>query len=106
ATERLLVDRIAACWLATLHAEQRLANAAGQSLSLPLARFYAEEAERQHKRLLKSIEALAKVRRLLAPTQINVALPGGQQVNVGSVALGSAGQRGALAAGDGIAMET
>ena len=68
----------------------RGANEGG--LSLRLAQFRAGEAERQHRRRLRAAETLAKVRRALGPgVTVNVALPGRQQVNVGTVAVGAGG---------------
>jgi hypothetical protein len=58
--ERLLVERIAICWLQSYHADQRHASATSWTTSLN----YAQEAERAQRRLESAIRTLATVRRL------------------------------------------
>lgn len=85
--ERLLVDRVVACTLATMWAESTLATRLSSANTLSLLKFYGDETDRHHRRLLKAMEALAKVRRLQVPMQVNVAIGGGKQVNVAQVAV-------------------
>jgi hypothetical protein len=76
--ERLIVERIAACWL-QLH-QFELIYAGRESMSLELATFYQRSIDRAQKRYLSAIKALAQVRRLALPVlQVNVAR---KQVNV------------------------
>lgn len=78
--ERLLVERVAACWLAV----QVFENVYAQNmhrLSLAQGEYYQRCLDRAHRRYLSTIRSLAVVRRLLRPVvaQVNIA---GQQVNV------------------------
>ncbi len=75
--ERLLVERVLTCWLA-LQVAELTASAP------PPSTFRERRLDRAHHRYLASIQALARVSRLLAPTiaQINIAASGAQQLNV------------------------
>jgi ribosomal protein L22 len=87
ALETMLIRRTALDYLASLQAERTRALAPGESRSLELSRFYDHQADRAHRRLLASVESLARVRKLLTPIQINIAQ---QQVNVaGNVRTGT-----------------
>lgn len=78
--ERILVDRIVACWLACQHAERRQAVALKAGTSLREAEYLGRQVERANRSLLRAVKTLATVRRLMHPTvQINVA---DQQINV------------------------
>jgi hypothetical protein len=82
--ERLLVDRIVACWLMMSHAEFGYAEAlrAG-GLSLELSEYHQRRCERTQRRYLAAIRMLAQVRRLLVPmVQVNIA----EQQDVAQVA--------------------
>ena len=76
--ERLLVERIVACWLHLYHLE---ANYAGKdSMPLELATYYQRSLSAAHKRYLSAIKTLAVVRKLAVPVlQVNIAK---RQVNV------------------------
>ena len=76
--ERLLVERIVACWLHLHHLE---ANYAGKdSMPLELATYYQRSLSAAHKRYLSAIKTLAVVRKLAVPVlQVNIAR---RQVNV------------------------
>ncbi len=75
--ERLLVERVLTCWTALYLAE--LSTSADDAST-----FLEQRLDRAHHRFLASIQALARVSRLLAPTiaQINIAASGAQQLNV------------------------
>ncbi len=75
--ERLLVERVLTCWTA-LHLAELAAS------TPPPSTFRERRLDRAHHRYLASIQALARVSRLLAPTiaQINIAASGAQQLNV------------------------
>jgi hypothetical protein len=79
ALERMLIRRIGLDYVASLQADRVRALAPGERRSLELSRFYDQQADRAHRRFLASVETLARVRKLIAPIQINIAE---QQVNV------------------------
>ncbi len=72
--ERVLVDRVAACWLQANYADwQHGALLKKGSYSFAEGRYDQERQDRAHRRLLQAAKALATVRRLLVPAiQINV----------------------------------
>jgi hypothetical protein len=77
--ERLLVERVAACWLQLHYAETLIAQQA-QNFSLVQAEHYDRMRDSAHKRYLSAIKALALVRKLAVPVlQVNIAR---KQVNV------------------------
>ena len=78
ALERLLVDRIVACWLHLHHLEAIYANR--ESMALELGTFYQRSISAAQKRYLSAIRALAQIRKLSLPVlQVNIAK---KQVNV------------------------
>lgn len=78
--ERILANRIALDWAASLEADRRCVLAPGESRTLALSDFYEKQAERAHRRLMRSTKTLAEVRKLLRPSvQVNIAE---KQVNV------------------------
>lgn len=84
ALEHLLVDRIVTCHLAASLADADVSFYAGSSDGT----FYLRRQDNMHKQLVRAIEALAKVQRLMRPgplmalAQMNIAAPGSQQVNM------------------------
>ena len=77
-TERLLVDRIVACWLQVQQADLLYAQAG--SCSFAQANFHLKRQDRAHRRFLSAMRTLATVRKLALPTlQVNI---GGNRVNV------------------------
>jgi hypothetical protein len=76
--ERLLVERVVACWLQVQDADVRYAQA--KNLSLEWGEYYQRRMDRAHKRYLSAIKTLALVRKLALPVlQVNIAR---KQVNV------------------------
>lgn len=73
--ERLLVDRVAACWLLLAHAENKYAEVMKErSVSFDLSEYHQRRCDRAQRRYLAAIKALAQVRRLLVPmVQVNIA---------------------------------
>jgi hypothetical protein len=61
--ERLLVERVAACWLQINHADA--AAALARDVSIKQAEFAIKRQDRAHRRHLSAVAALATVRRLL-----------------------------------------
>jgi hypothetical protein len=77
--EKLLVDRVVACWLQTYSADLSLARAL-KELPPKDVDYYQRRQDRAARQYLKALVSLAQVRRLLAPpVQVNVAQ---HQVNV------------------------
>jgi hypothetical protein len=81
--ERLLVERIVACWLQVQDADIRYAQA--KNLSIDWGEYYQRRMDRAHRRYLSALKTLALVRRLAVPVlQVNIAR---KQVNVGRARL-------------------
>ena len=77
--ERLLAERVALCWVAATYADAEYTRKLKEGMSLREGDFLARRCEQTNRQLLKAIESLARVRRLLTPMQINI---GQNQVNV------------------------
>jgi hypothetical protein len=77
--ERLLVERVVACWLQVQDADIRYAQ--GQrDCTIRQAEYYQNRMDRAHKRYLSALKTLAVVRKLAVPVlQVNIAR---KQVNV------------------------
>jgi hypothetical protein len=79
ALERLLVERVVACWLQVQDADVRYAQCSS-TLTLDQAKYYQLRMDRAHKRYLSAIKTLALIRKLALPVlQVNIAK---KQVNV------------------------
>lgn len=77
--ERLLAERVALCWLAANYADAEYTRKLKAGMSFREGEYYSKRCEQTNRQLLKAIESLARVRRLLAPVQLNF---GVNQVNV------------------------
>src|SRR5262245_25573287 len=87
--ERLLVDRVVACWLHLHHLEQIYAQK--ESMSLELGSYYQRCISAAQKRYLAAIKTLALVRKLAVPVlQVNIAK---KQVNVAGPCVSADGER-------------
>jgi hypothetical protein len=83
--ERLLVERIVACWLHLHHLE--ITYAQKESMSLELGSYYQRCISSAQKRYLAAIKTLAVVRKLAVPVlQVNIAR---KQVNVAGPMVGN-----------------
>lgn len=72
--ERMLADRIALSWLQANHADSEYAQRLMEGMTFTASEFYQKRCERAQRQLLKAIQTLATVRRLLGPTiQVNMA---------------------------------
>ena len=90
--ERLLAERIAACWLHLYHLETIYASK--DSMSLELGSYYQKSIDRAHLRYLSAIKTLATVRKLALPVlQVNIAK---KQVNVAGPCLPTEGAKEAV----------
>ena len=78
-TERLLVDRIAACWLQLADAD--LIAAQTKNPTFVQGDYNQRRQDRAHRRFLSAVKMLATVRRLALPIQVdlNVAAKAGNQ---------------------------
>jgi hypothetical protein len=77
--ERLLAERVALCWLAARYADAEYTRKLKAGMSFREGEYYSKRCEQTNRQLLKAIESLARVRRLLTPMQINI---GQNQINV------------------------
>lgn len=80
--ERLLIQRLVTCWLAAELADMSAAADAMRNVN----EYYMRRQDRAHRRFLQSVDALTRMRRLMSPipfaaAQVNIAAPGGQQIN-------------------------
>jgi hypothetical protein len=81
--ERLLAERVAACWL-QVHYYEALVHQKEPDLSLDQGEYHHRRLDRAHRRYLSSLKTLALVRKLAAPVlQVNIAK---RQVNVAGIA--------------------
>ena len=79
--ERLMAERVVACWLLSYHADFAYARAL-RELPAKEAELYQRRQDRAARQYLKALRSLAVVRRLLVPTlQVNIAK---RQVNIAS----------------------
>jgi len=77
--ERLLVERIAACWLQLQYADAIYAQNM-KDMGIPWSEHHQRRIDRAHRRFLSAIKTLATVRKLALPVlQVNI---GDKQVNV------------------------
>ena len=76
--ERLLAERVVACWLQLQYAEKIYAQNLGD-FTMAQSEYHQRRLDRLHKRYLSAIRTLAQIRKLGVPVQINVAE---QQVNM------------------------
>jgi hypothetical protein len=83
--ERLLAERIAACWLHVNYLEAIFGSQDNPTLNVGM--YYQKAIDRAHKRYLSAIKTLAVVRKLALPVlQVNIAK---KQVNVAGPCVGS-----------------
>ena len=72
ALERLLAERIVACWLQLQHAEIIYAQNLG-GMNIAQSEYHQRRLDKLHRRYLSAIKALAQVRKMGPAIQINVA---------------------------------
>lgn len=72
--ERLLVERVALCWLNSSFADLQFALAKNTTLQFGI--YLQRQQSRAHQRLLSAIKSLATVRRLVLPIQLDVTVAG------------------------------
>ena len=70
--ERLLAERIVACWLQLQYADAIYAEKM-DNLTMAQSEYHQRKLDRLHRRYLSSIKALAQIRKLGPAVQINIA---------------------------------
>jgi len=75
--ERLLAERIVACWLQVQYAEIIYAQNLG-SMNMAQGEYHQRRLDKLHRRYLSAIKALAQIRKMGPAVQINIAE---QQIN-------------------------
>src|SRR5918994_82291 len=70
--EKLLAERIVACWLQLQHADAIYAENLGD-MSMAQSEYHQRRLDRLHRRYLSSIKALAQIRKMRPAGQINIA---------------------------------
>lgn len=70
--ERLLIEAIINCWLHYHNASVQFAVVTGRSHSITEGKYLDERVNLAHKRFLRSIESLAKTRKLLKSTPVSM----------------------------------
>jgi hypothetical protein len=77
--ETLLINRILSAWLQVTHADAAYAQMLQRGGTFKEGEYHQKRLDRAQRQLVRAIQALATVRRLLRPTQVNV---GRNQINV------------------------
>jgi hypothetical protein len=72
--ERLLVERVVACWLQVYHADAMAAQA--ETRTFAQGDYQQRQQDRAHRRFLSAVKTLATVRRLALPTLVAVSVTG------------------------------
>jgi hypothetical protein len=83
--ERLLIEQVVLCWLHFNLLDLEVTNAMAASISLSTAEHWERRLSAAQRRYLRACEALARIRKLARTTpalQVNIAAPGGRQVNL------------------------
>jgi len=81
--EKLLIEQVALCWLRMYLTEMRYTNMMKEQVTLAQATQWEKRLTATQGMYLRAMEALARVRRLVkpSPVQVNIATQGGQQIN-------------------------
>jgi hypothetical protein len=80
--ERVLIEQIVICYIDLHSMEVIYSQQIKDNVSFSQMQSWDEVLDKRNTRFLRSVETLARVRRLLSRPQVNINLPGGQQVNV------------------------
>jgi hypothetical protein len=75
----LLINRILSAWLQVMHANTAYAQMLQRGVTFKESEYHQKRVDRAQRQLLRAIQALATVRRLLRPVQVNLAT---NQINV------------------------
>lgn len=85
--EQLLIQQVALCWLKLNLVELSYSTVMKHSITLTLGMYWEKRLSFAQKRFTRACETLTRVRKLSRNTpalQFNIAVEGGQQVNVSS----------------------
>jgi hypothetical protein len=83
--ERLLVERVVACWLHVYYIDALYANRLNE-ITWAQSEYFQRRQDRAHRQYLLAIRTLAQVRRLLVPAvQVNI---GAHRLNVSNTSTG------------------
>jgi len=77
--ETLLINRILSAWMQVMYADASYAQMQRQDGTFARMEYAQKRLDRAQRQLLRAIQALATVRRLLRPVQVNI---GQNQINV------------------------
>ena len=77
--ETLLINRILSAWMHVMYADAAYAQMLQRGGSFAEGEYHQKRLERANRQLLRAIQSLATVRRLLRPTQVNI---GQNQINM------------------------
>jgi len=77
--EELLISRILSAWLMTMEADQAYTAFVQRGGTFKEGEYYQKRVDRAQLQLLRAIQSLATVRRLLTPMQVNI---GQNQINL------------------------
>jgi hypothetical protein len=77
--EVLLINRILSAWLQVMYADSRYAQLQQHQVTFTELDYAQKRLDRAQRQLLRAIQALATVRRLMSPTQVNI---GQNQINI------------------------
>ncbi len=77
--ENMLIHRVLSAWLQATHADAAYAQMLQRGGSFAESEYHQKRVDRAQGQLLRAIQALAKVRRLSGPVQVNI---GENQINV------------------------
>lgn len=80
--EQLLIDQIAICHLRMITTEQMFSGMNRESMTMAQGAYWQRKLSSTQARYLRSLETLARVRKLMRPLsiQVNLATQGGQQI--------------------------
>jgi hypothetical protein len=88
--EKMLIDHVTLAWLRLSIIEFRYPSTIGKSIGIPQADFWDRTLSAAQRRYLRAVETLARVRRLLGPTAVQVNI-GARQVNIIKAESGKSG---------------
>ena len=85
--EKLIIDQILLCWIGVNHIERKISDImTNENRAIGWGSYWQNILTTYHNRFLRSIETLARIRKLSKGIafQVNIATNGGQQINVNS----------------------
>jgi len=81
--EKPLIEHVALCWWRLQALEQRYSRVMSESIPLTLGQYWEKRLSAAQRRYLRACTTLARIRKMGLPAmQVNVAMDGGQQVNI------------------------